>query len=130
VNAANSYLNGRGRSGRSNSPGRRAFDSQECTGNRSEDRTASAGKAVLTSVGRLTAKYVIHTVGPIYGRGGGEEKRLPVCYRESIRIADDHAIWSAPRCYLAASCTDEPKPQSRFEGKPSDYGVVSDDLNN
>jgi O-acetyl-ADP-ribose deacetylase (regulator of RNase III) len=53
------------------------------------------GKAVLTTGGRLPAKYVIHTVGPIY-RGGnhGEPKTLASCYRESIRLADDHAIQS------------------------------------
>jgi O-acetyl-ADP-ribose deacetylase (regulator of RNase III) len=54
-----------------------------------------AGKAVLTTGGRLAAKYVIHTVGPIY-RGGKsrEAETLASCYRESIRLADDHAILS------------------------------------
>lgn len=52
-----------------------------------------SGKAVLTTGGRLAAKYVIHTVGPVYGHGG-EAKTLASCYRESIRIADDHAIRS------------------------------------
>src|SRR5256885_7648562 len=33
------------------------------------------GQAVITTGGRLPACYVIHTVGPIYGRHGGEEKR-------------------------------------------------------
>lgn len=54
-----------------------------------------AGKAVITTGGRLPAKYAIHTVGPIY-RGGKqrEAKTLASCYRESIRIADDHGIRS------------------------------------
>ncbi len=54
-----------------------------------------AGKAVLTTGGRLPAKYVIHTVGPIY-RGGNasEAATLASCYRESLRLADDHAITS------------------------------------
>jgi O-acetyl-ADP-ribose deacetylase (regulator of RNase III) len=54
-----------------------------------------AGKAVLTTGGRLPASYVIHTVGPIY-RGGAqhEAETLASCYRESIRLADDHAIHS------------------------------------
>jgi O-acetyl-ADP-ribose deacetylase len=52
-----------------------------------------AGKAVITTGGRLPAKFVIHTVGPIY-RGGRdrEAETLASCYRESIRIADDHGI--------------------------------------
>ena len=54
-----------------------------------------AGKAVLTTGGRLPAKYVIHTVGPIY-RGGkqNEAEILASCYRESIHLADDHGIRS------------------------------------
>jgi len=54
-----------------------------------------AGKAVLTTGGRLPAKYVIHTVGPIYRDGTHHEaETLASCYRESIRLADDHAIHS------------------------------------
>ena len=57
--------------------------------------TLPAGKAVLTTAGRLPAKYVIHTVGPVY-RGGKqhEAETLASCYRESVRIADDHGIRS------------------------------------
>ena len=54
-----------------------------------------AGKAVITTGGRLPARYVIHTVGPVY-RGGHqhEAETLASCYRECIRIADDHGIKS------------------------------------
>jgi len=54
-----------------------------------------AGKAVITTGGRLPAKYVVHTVGPIY-RGGKsrEAETLASCYRESIRLADDQGIQS------------------------------------
>ncbi len=57
--------------------------------------TLPAGKAVITTGGRLAAKYVLHTVGPIY-RGGKqrEAETLASCYRESIRMADDHDICS------------------------------------
>jgi O-acetyl-ADP-ribose deacetylase (regulator of RNase III) len=57
--------------------------------------TLPAGKAVITTGGRLAAKYVVHTVGPIY-RGGKqhEAETLAGCYRESIRVADDHGIRS------------------------------------
>ncbi|MGA9527961.1 MAG: O-acetyl-ADP-ribose deacetylase [Terriglobales bacterium] len=54
-----------------------------------------AGKAVLTTGGRLAAKYVIHTVGPIYREGINKEAAtLASCYGEAIRLADDHAIRS------------------------------------
>ncbi|HYA62071.1 MAG TPA: O-acetyl-ADP-ribose deacetylase [Candidatus Sulfotelmatobacter sp.] len=54
-----------------------------------------AGKAVITTGGKLAARYVVHTVGPIY-RGGkwGEAETLANCYRESIRMADEHGVES------------------------------------
>ncbi|URA09972.1 O-acetyl-ADP-ribose deacetylase [Thermospira aquatica] len=46
------------------------------------------GKAVATTAGRLPARYVIHTVGPIW-RGGkqGEDELLVSAYRESLKLA-------------------------------------------
>ncbi len=46
------------------------------------------GRAVATTAGRLSAKYVIHTVGPIW-RGGthGEDETLLSAYRESLKLA-------------------------------------------
>ena len=44
--------------------------------------------AVITTAGDLPAKYVIHTVGPIYGRHNGQEPELlAACYRNSIHLA-------------------------------------------
>jgi O-acetyl-ADP-ribose deacetylase len=43
------------------------------------------GQAVATTAGKLDAKWVIHTVGPIYRRGDAETLRS--CYRESLRVA-------------------------------------------
>jgi O-acetyl-ADP-ribose deacetylase len=53
------------------------------------------GQAVLTSGGNLKARYVIHTVGPIY-QGGirGEEKLLAGAYRESLKLAQKKGIRS------------------------------------
>jgi O-acetyl-ADP-ribose deacetylase (regulator of RNase III) len=54
-----------------------------------------AGGAVLTTGGRLAAKYVIHSVGPVYRYGrDGEPEILASCYRQSVAVADDHAIRS------------------------------------
>ena len=46
------------------------------------------GQAVITTGGKLKAKYVIHTVGPVY-RGGSknEAKLLQSAYRESLKLA-------------------------------------------
>ncbi|KAF0122877.1 MAG: appr-1-p histone processing protein [bacterium] len=53
------------------------------------------GKAVITTGGNLNAKYVIHTVGPIY-RGGGrnEAELLASAYRESLKLASSKGLKS------------------------------------
>ena len=54
-----------------------------------------AGKAVITTGGRLAAKHVIHTVGPIHRAGDPHQhETLASCYRESVRLADEHALKS------------------------------------
>ena len=51
------------------------------------------GEAVITTGGRLAAKHVIHTVGPIYGRQGGEEAALlAASYENSIALAAEHGL--------------------------------------
>ena len=46
------------------------------------------GRAVATTAGELDARWVIHTVGPVY-RAGGDPSQLASCYRESLRVADE-----------------------------------------
>lgn len=51
------------------------------------------GEAVITTGGRLPAKHVIHTVGPIYGQHGGDEPRLLAnCYESAIALAAKHGL--------------------------------------
>jgi O-acetyl-ADP-ribose deacetylase (regulator of RNase III) len=53
------------------------------------------GQAVITTGGNLQAKYVIHTVGPIYKDGHqGEAELLASAYRESLKIASARGIKS------------------------------------
>ena len=95
VNAANSYLIGGG--GVDGAIHRAGGPSilKECEKIAAEIGQLPAGKAVLTTGGRLAAKYVIHTVGPVYRDGNPHQaETLASCYRESIRLADDHAIAS------------------------------------
>lgn len=95
VNAANSsLLGGGGVDGAIHRAGGPAILA-ECRQIVSKIGTLPAGKAVITPGGRLTARHVIHTVGPIY-RGGerGEAEALGSCHRESIRVADEHALAS------------------------------------
>ena len=51
------------------------------------------GQAVITTAGRMAAKHVIHTVGPVYSRGGkNEAELLAACYRNSLNLAADHKL--------------------------------------
>ena len=95
VNAANSsLLGGGGVDGAIHRTGGPSILA-ECRRIAAEIGQLSPGKAVITTAGRLAAKYVIHTVGPIYRGGGrGEANVLRSCYQESIRIADEHDIRS------------------------------------
>ena len=53
------------------------------------------GEVVITPGGNLAAKYVIHTVGPIYGRHGGHEADLlAACYRNALALAHQHRLSS------------------------------------
>ena len=46
------------------------------------------GEAVITTAGLMPARYVIHTVGPVYGHEGGRESELlAACYRNSLALA-------------------------------------------
>ena len=53
------------------------------------------GQAVITSGGNLPAKYVIHTVGPVYGQSQGRDAELLTeCYRSSLALAAEKNIIS------------------------------------
>lgn len=47
------------------------------------------GRAVATTAGRLPARWVIHTVGPVWSAGEDRSSLLASCYRESLRVADE-----------------------------------------
>jgi O-acetyl-ADP-ribose deacetylase (regulator of RNase III) len=53
----------------------------------------TTGKAKITKAYQLPARYVIHTVGPVW-RGGakGESKLLASCYRTSLKLAEAHQV--------------------------------------
>jgi O-acetyl-ADP-ribose deacetylase (regulator of RNase III) len=45
------------------------------------------GQAVATTAGRLSARWVIHTVGPVWSASEDRSGQLVSCYRESLRVA-------------------------------------------
>jgi len=71
------------------------------------------GEARITSGGRLTARWVIHTVGPIY-RGGkhGEAELLACAYRNSLRLAGEHGIKSVAFPSISTGAYAYPIPEA------------------
>ncbi|MGX7666395.1 O-acetyl-ADP-ribose deacetylase [Flavobacterium pedocola] len=46
------------------------------------------GEAVITTAGKLPAKYVIHTVGPVWNNGNkNEDEKLTNCYKNALKLA-------------------------------------------
>lgn len=95
VNAANSsLLGGGGVDGAIHRTGGPAI-LEECRTIVSKIGRLAAGNAVITTGGNLRAKHVIHTVGPVFRDGNHREgETLASCHRESIRLADEHALSS------------------------------------
>jgi len=95
VNAANSSLmGGGGVDGAIHRAGGPAI-LEKCKKIRSERGPLPAGQAVITTGGNLKARFVIHTVGPIWhGGGSGEPELLGSAYRESLKLAVDNGLSS------------------------------------
>lgn len=91
VNAANSTLmGGGGVDGAIHRKGGRTI-LEECRQLRATDWPDGlpTGKAAPTTGGRLAARWVIHTVGPVYGEVDDAPVLLASCHTESLRVADE-----------------------------------------
>jgi O-acetyl-ADP-ribose deacetylase len=63
----------------------------ECRKIRAQHGGCATGEAVITTAGNLPAKYVIHTVGPVWNGGNrGEPDQLANCYKNSLRLAKEN----------------------------------------
>ncbi len=88
VNAANkSLLGGGGVDGAIHLAGGKEI-LEECKMIVAKQGGCETGDAVITTAGNLPAKYVIHTVGPIFNGGlEDKEKKLGNCYKNSLKLA-------------------------------------------
>lgn len=95
VNAANSGLmGGGGVDGAIHRAGGPAI-LEECKQIVAKQGRLPAGQAVITTGGNLEARYVIHTVGPVWHGGDkGEPETLASAYRESLKLAADRGLRS------------------------------------
>lgn len=89
VNAANSsLLGGGGVDGAIHRAGGKQI-LEECIEIRNKQGKCKTGEAVVTTAGNLPAKYVIHTVGPVWnGDEEKESKLLANCYYNSLKLAE------------------------------------------
>ncbi len=71
------------------------------------------GQAVITTGGNLKARYVIHTVGPIYHGGQqGEPELLASAYRESLKLASERGVKSLAFPSLSTGVYGYPVPDA------------------
>jgi O-acetyl-ADP-ribose deacetylase (regulator of RNase III) len=91
VNAANSSLMGGGGVDGAIHRGGGPEILAECRALRAAKygRGLPTGQAVATTAGRLPARWVIHTVGPVWSASEDRSAALASCYRESLRVADE-----------------------------------------
>jgi O-acetyl-ADP-ribose deacetylase (regulator of RNase III) len=91
VNAANtSLLGGGGVDGAIHRAGGPEI-LEECRKVVARQGGCKTGEAVITTGGRLPAKYVIHTVGPVWNDGKYDEaEKLANCYKNSLQLAVDN----------------------------------------
>ncbi len=71
------------------------------------------GRAKITGGYDLPARYVIHTVGPIWQGGScGERELLASCYRESLRLAEEHGCGTVAFPLISAGAYGYPRAEA------------------
>lgn len=94
VNAANPSLRGGGGvDGAIHRAGGRQI-LQQCQTYTRKHGSLPSGKAMVTTGGKLRAKYVIHTVGPVYKNEQESAPILQSAYQESLKLAEESKITS------------------------------------
>lgn len=113
VNAANSsLLGGGGVDGAIHRAGGPLI-LEDCIKIRNKQGGCPVGEAVMTTAGNLRAKYVIHTVGPVWNGGtNGERNLLAACYRNSLILAGQHGVKSIAFSNISTGVYRFPKPEA------------------
>ncbi len=113
VNAANtSLLGGGGVDGAIHRAGGKKI-LEECIAIRNRQGGCKTGESVMTGGGNLPAKYVIHTVGPVWNGGSsGETILLANCYRSCLLLAIENNIRSIAFPNISTGIYHFPKEQA------------------
>ena len=71
-----------------------------------------SGEAVITGGHDLPNRYVIHALGPVYGRDHPEEDLLANCYRNSLALAEEYGIGSVAFPAISTGVFGYPKEEA------------------
>jgi O-acetyl-ADP-ribose deacetylase len=86
------------------------------------------GEAVKTTGGLLPARYVIHTVGPIYGRhDGAEAELLAACYTNSLHLAARSALTSVAFPSISTGAFGYPRAEAAHVSSQAIKGFLEND---
>ena len=90
---------------------------EECNEIRSRQGGCPTGQAVITTGGNLPARYVIHTVGPIWRGGNSNEPALLAsCYYESLALALRHGLGTVAFPSISTGIYGYPTPKAAAIG--------------
>ena len=71
------------------------------------------GEAVITTAGNLPARFVIHTVGPVYGMNRGmDAELLAACYKNSLQLAVENSLTTVAFPAIATGIYGYPKDEA------------------
>jgi O-acetyl-ADP-ribose deacetylase (regulator of RNase III) len=127
VNAANSsLLGGGGVDGAIHRAGGKVI-LDECIEIRNRQGGCKTGEAVITTAGNMPAKYVIHTVGPVWNGGGkGEAELLKSCYLNSVKLAEQNGVKSIAFPNIGTGVYRFPKAKAAEIAVSAVKNIVSD----
>jgi len=112
VNAANSSLmGGGGVDGAIHRAGGPAI-LEDCRKIVARQGRCDTGKAVITTGGKLPAKYVIHTVGPVWSKNKDQSQLLANCYKNSLQLAVDNDVKTIAFPNISTGIYHYPKPEA------------------
>lgn len=86
------------------------------------------GEAVISSAGRLPARFVIHTVGPMKGAWGAQDsEKLSSCYRKSLALAVKHGLRSIAFPSISTGVYRFPREEAAVVASETITNALTDD---